>query len=192
MLEEAIDIIRRLWQGDQVSYWGNYYIVENARIYTLPEELPPIMVAAVGANAIELAGRIGDGLISTVPSEGIVNQFDEAGGAGKPHYGQVKVCWAEDEAEAERIAYEWWPNTALPGTLGADLPTPAHFEDAVKLVKKEDVASKVVCGPDKRKHLEEIQKMIDAGFENIYVHQIGPNQDGFFQFYQKEILPELR
>ena len=64
MLEEAIEIIRRLWQGDQVSYWGNYYVVENARIYTLPEELPPIMVAAVGANAIELAGRLGDGLIS--------------------------------------------------------------------------------------------------------------------------------
>lgn len=191
MLEEAVEIIRRLWQGDQVSYWGNYYVVENARIYTLPEELPPIYMAASGSNAAELAARISDGLISTVPEEGIIEKFDQAGGAGKPRYGQLKVCWAEEKDEAERIVYEWWPTAGLPGSLHADLPNPAHFEDAAKLLRKEDVASEVICGPDVNQHLAGIQEMIDAGYEYIYIHQIGPNQDGFFDYYQKNILPEF-
>lgn len=192
MLEEAIEIIRLLWKGEEASFWGNYYVVENAKIYTLPDELPPIYIAASGPAAIELAGQIGDGFISTTPEEGLVQKFQEAGGSGKPTYGQVAVCWDEDEARARRTAHEWWPNTVLPGALHADLQSPDHFKQAVKLVTEDAVAEKIVCGPGKKKHLDEIQKMIGAGYENIYIHQIGPDQEGFFRFYQQEVLPELR
>lgn len=192
MLEEAIKIIRLLWQGGQQSFWGNYYIVENARVYDLPQELPPIMVAASGSMAAELAGRIGDGLISTTPSDDVIEKFTDGGGEGKPRYGQVTVCWAQDETKALRTAYEWWPNTIIPGYLSADLPTPAHFEQAAQLVTEEAVAEKVVTGPDPNKHREKIQKMIDAGYDYVYIHQVGPDQEGFFDFYRREIIPEFR
>jgi coenzyme F420-dependent glucose-6-phosphate dehydrogenase len=192
MLEEAVDIIRSLWSGKEISHYGNYYTVENAKLFTLPDELPPIYVAAAGSNAAELAGNIGDGLISTSPEEDIVNQFKEAGGKGKPCFGQVTVCWAEDEDQARKTAHECWPNTAIPGALKADLQTPDHFDQAVKLVTEDAVAESVVCGPDKNMHLEAIQEMIDAGFDHVYIHQVGPDQEGFFNFYRQIILPELR
>lgn len=191
MLEEAVEVIRLLWQGDEASHYGDYYTVENARLFTLPDELPPIYIAAGGSSSAELAGQIGDGLISTAPDESLVQQFEAAGGRGKTRIGQVSVCWAEDEDQALETVYKIWPNAAMPGALSADLPTPDHFEQAAKLVRKEDIAKEMVLGSDKEKHLQQIEKMITAGFDLVYVHQIGPDQEGFFQFYQREILPEF-
>lgn len=192
MLDEAVEVIRLLWEGDTESFWGAYYTVENARIYTLPDELPPILVAAGGEQSAELAGNIGDGLICTAPKAELVNTFRESGGNGKPRYGQLTVCWAESEAEARRTAYEIWPNAGLQGELTQELPTPAHFEQAVSTVREEDVTERVVCGPDPQRHLEQIQKYVDAGFDHVYIHQVGPDQEGFFRFYQREILPKFR
>lgn len=191
MLREAVEIIRLLWGGEEESFWGDYYTVENAQIFTRPSSPPPVYMAAVGPMAIELAGEIADGLISTAPQGDIVSQYRQSGGRGKPCYGQIKVCWARDEAQARKTVYEIWPNGAVPGSLHADLPTPDHFEAAVKLVREEDAVKDTVLGPDKRKHLEGIQKMIDAGYDHVYVHQIGPDQEGFFDFYEREILPEF-
>lgn len=192
MLEEAVDIIRTLWSGETISYWGNFYSVEDARIYTLPEELPPIMVAAGGEAAVEAAGQIGDGFISTSPKAELIQQFNKAGGVSKPCYGQVTVCWAQSEKEARRTAYEQWPNSALTGELSQELRTVAHFEQAARMVSEDDVAQKIVCGPDRGRHLENIQKFIDAGYDHVYIHQVGPDQEGFFRFYEQEILPELQ
>lgn len=191
MLEEATEIIRLLLGGEEESYWGNYYTVENARLYTYPTEPPPIYIAASGTDSAQLAGKIGDGLISTAPKEDLVEAYEEAGGNRSKTIGQVTVCWAEDEAKAIKTAHEIWRFTALPGTLSADLPTPAHFESASKLVTEEQVAESVICGPDKKKHLDAIQEMLDAGFEEVYIHQVGRDQDGFFEFYKKNILPEV-
>jgi coenzyme F420-dependent glucose-6-phosphate dehydrogenase len=191
MLQEAVIIIRQLWEGSETSFWGDYFTVENAKIYTLPDELPHIYIAAGGSKAAELAGQIGDGLISTAPEEDLVETFQQSGGRGKPTYGQVTVCYHEDEAQARKIAFEWWPQTVLAGALKADLPTPDHFEQAVKIVTEDMVAEKIPCGPDKERHLEEFRKMMDAGFDHVYVHQVGPDQEGFFRFYEQEILPEL-
>jgi G6PDH family F420-dependent oxidoreductase len=189
MLEEAVQIIRLLWQGRQQSFYGNYYTVENARLYTLPDELPPIMIAASGAEAAELAGRIGDGMIAIQPDAELVKQFREAGGKGKPCYGELTVCWAEDEQEARQTAYKIWPIAAFKGELVSQLPVPAHFEQAAQMLNEEAVAKEVICGADPQKHLEGIQKYIDAGFDFVWVHQIGAKQEGFFKFYESEILP---
>lgn len=192
MLEEAIEIIRMLWEGEGISHYGMYYTVENARLYTLPDELPPIYVAAGGSKSAQLAGRIGDGLISTAPKGEIVDTFESTGGGDKPRYGQLTVCWAEDEDEALEMAYEIWPNAGIHGQLSQELPTPTLFEQATKLVRKEDVAEAVICGPDANRHIEAIEKYTDAGYDHVYVHQIGPNQEGFFRFYQREIMPEFQ
>jgi coenzyme F420-dependent glucose-6-phosphate dehydrogenase len=192
MLEESIEVMRLLWQGGEQTHRGKYYTVENARVYTLPDQPPQVYVAASGPKTAEAAGRIGDGLIGVAPEAKIVNKFDEAGGKGKPHYGQFTVCWAQDEAEARRTAFEWWPNAAIKGELSQELPTPAFFEQAAKMVSEDDVAEAVVCGPDPEPHIKKIKEFVEAGFEHVYVHQVGPDQLGFIDFYKNEVLPKFQ
>jgi G6PDH family F420-dependent oxidoreductase len=191
LLEEAVEVIRLLWQGGSQSHHGKHYTVENARLYTLPDELPRIVVAAAGPRAAKAAGRIGDGLCSTAPEAGIIKEYTSAGGKG-PRYGQATVCWAPSEAEARRTALEIWPNAALGGELSQELPTPAHFEQATQNATEEQVAKQVICGPDPRRHIDIIQKYVDAGFDHVYIHQVGPDQEGFIDFYRREILPQFR
>jgi G6PDH family F420-dependent oxidoreductase len=191
MLEEAVEVIRLLWKGGLKSHRGRYYRVEDARVYTLPDEPPPIMVAASGPRAAELAGRIGDGLVGTSPDEEVLAAFRRAGGDGKPRFGQITVCWAEDEVDARQTAYDCWPNAALKGPLGQELPLPSHFEEAAAMVDESDVAEAVVCGPDPERHLEAIRTYADAGYDHVYVHQVGPDQAGFFDFYEREIMPKV-
>ena len=189
MLDEAVAVMRLLWEGELASHRGTHFTVENARIYTLPDEPVDVLLAAGGPEAAELAGRIGDGLIGTAPEPGIVDAFDAAGGSGKPRYAQATVCWAEREEDARRTAFEWWPNAALQGPLGQELPLPSHFEEAAGMVTEDDVANVVVCGPDPEKHVELVEKFATAGYTHVYVHQVGPDQDGFLEFYAGEILP---
>ncbi len=191
MLDEAVAVIRLLWQGGTQSHRGRYYTVENARLYTLPEEPTLIVVAAGGPKAATLAGRIGDGLCATTAERSLVEGFERAGGTGKPRYGQMTVCWAEDEASARRTAHELWAFAALPGELSQELPTPAHFEQAVQIVTEEQVAESIVCGPDPERHIAKLREYADAGFDHVYVHQVGPNQEGFLRFYEREILPRV-
>jgi G6PDH family F420-dependent oxidoreductase len=191
MLREAVALIRLLWKGGSQSFHGEYFQVENARIYTLPEKLPEIFLAASGEKAAKLAGQIGDGFISTAPKKALVSTFEQSGGGGKPRIGQVTVCWAPTEDEAIDIAFKIWPNAGLSGELTQVLPTPTHHEQACKLVTREKIAEEVICGPDPQKHIEAIQQYVDAGFEQVYVHQVGPEQGGFMKFYQREVLPHF-
>jgi coenzyme F420-dependent glucose-6-phosphate dehydrogenase len=188
MLTEAIDIIRLLWQGGYQSHHGTYYTVEQARLYTLPDEPPPIMVAASKPNAAKLAATAGDGLIGTAPDEELLSEFEAAGGTDKPRIGQLTVCWAEDEATARKTALDWWPNAAAPGELGQELALPRHFEQVAELLSEDDVAAKVVCSPHADAHRAAIQEFADAGYDHVYIHQVGPDQEGFLDFYSREIL----
>jgi coenzyme F420-dependent glucose-6-phosphate dehydrogenase len=191
MLEEAVEIIRELWKGEEYSHYGVYFFVEDARIYTLPEELPPIYMASSAETSAELAGRISDGVISTAPDEKVMKNFEEGGGQGKPRYGKVNVCWAPTVEEGENIVFEEWRNTGIKGELTQELRTPGLMEQAASMVTKEEATKHIACGPDPEKHIEQIRKYAEAGFDHIYLHQIGPNQEGFFQFYEKEIFPRL-
>lgn len=188
MLEEAVSVMRLLWQGGNQSHHGDYFTVENARLYTLPDRPVPVMVAASGPSSAALAGRIGDGFVGTSPSRETVQAFEDAGGKG-PRYGQMTVCWGQDRDAALETAHRIWPNSGLPGELGQELPTPAHFEQAVKLVTPEKIAESVVVGPDAEAYLEGIEEYIRAGYDHIYLHQIGPDQAGFIRFAQEKILP---
>jgi coenzyme F420-dependent glucose-6-phosphate dehydrogenase len=192
MLEEAVEVIRALWGGDTVDHHGPHVTVENARLYSLPDEPPPIIVAASGPKAARLASRIGDGLINPAGDAAVAKAFGAEGRPGRPRYLQVSVCWDEDEAEARRLAHRLVPSVALPGELGALLPTPTHYQQAVELVREDDIAKVVTCGPDPERHVERIQAGIDAGYDHIHVYQVGPDQEGFFRFYEREILPAFR
>lgn len=187
MLEEAVAIMRELFDGREVNHEGEHFTVENARLFTVPDETPPFYVAAGGETAATAAGEFGDGLVVTSPDEDVVEAYGEDG----PRIGHVFVCYAETEAEARETAHEWWPNGGLPGELSAELATPAHFEQAVGTVREEDVADRLVCSPDPDDHVEKIETYLDAGIDRPYVHQVGPDQASFFEFYEKEVLPSF-
>jgi G6PDH family F420-dependent oxidoreductase len=188
MLEEAIELIRELWNGEMCRFEGRHYRAENARIYTLPEEPIEIFVAAAAPGAAELAATSGEGLISTSPDVDLLSTYRNAGGKGQA-IGQLTVCWATSEKDARRTAFEHWPNAALKGPLGQELALPEHFEAATSMVTEDDVAEMVICGPSVDAHLEAIAKFVDAGFDHVYVHQVGTDQSGFIDFYAREILP---
>ena len=187
MLEEAVEIIRALWQGKLYSHRGDHYDVVRARIYTVPDELPPILIAASGPEAAKLAGRIGDGLVATGPDKEIIGAYSGNG----PRVGQVSVCWADDEQSARRTALEWWPTGAIKGDASQELSLPSSFESLAEMVTEDQVAESISCGPDPEVHLAKIQAYIDAGFDHVYLHQIGPDQAGFFRFAESELLPRL-
>jgi coenzyme F420-dependent glucose-6-phosphate dehydrogenase len=192
MLEEAVGVMRELWRGDFVMHDGRHYTVENARVYDAPEGgSVPVYVAAAGSKAASLSGRIGDGYIGTAPEAENLETFEQNGGTGKPKVGQVHACWAESREEGRKRAHELWPNVAIKGEAGQELPMPGHFAQLAEMVTEDDVDEVVACGPDPERHLEMIKRFEDAGYDHVYVHQIGPDQEGFFRFYEREILPEL-
>lgn len=191
MLEEAVDVIRLLWQGGMQDYHGYFYVVENAKIYTLPKELPSIIVAASGEIAAEAAGRIGDGLMTVGANKQIIEVFNESGGRGKPVYAECTVSWAKSENDAKRLAYEQWPTPANQGELGQELPVPQQFEALQKMVTPEDVVKNMAYGPDPQRYVDKVNEYVTAGVDHIVVHQIGQDQAGFIQFFAREVMPKL-
>ncbi len=189
MLEEAVEVIRLLWQGGSQSHRGRHYRVENARVYDLPDKPPEILVSGFGPKAVKLAARIGDGYATTSPDE-LIKMYRDEGGKG-PIQAGTKVCFGSDEAEARKTAYRLWPNEQLPGELAQVLPTPAHFEQASELVTEDMVADTVPCGPDLDEHMKTLQEYADAGVDELFVQQIGPNQDEFFDTWAPEFVPKF-
>jgi G6PDH family F420-dependent oxidoreductase len=192
MLEEAVEVIRTLWQGGPRDHRGRHYRVEHARVYDLPEEPPPIVVSGFGPKAVDLAARIGDGYCTVQPDAESVERFRSGAQRGSLVQGGTKVCFGPDEAEALKTVHRLWPNEGLPGELAQILPTPEHFEQAAQLVTEEMVAEQVPCGPDIDRHVEALREYERAGFDELYVNQIGPEQDAFFAAYRDEVLPRLR
>jgi coenzyme F420-dependent glucose-6-phosphate dehydrogenase len=190
MLEEAVEVIRALWGGETTSHRGRHYRVQNARLFTLPESLPPIRVAASGPRMAAVAARLGDGLIATAPDRALLKAFDDAGGNG-PRIGQLTVCWASTAKAARRTAHEWWPTAAFHGEVSQELPNPSQFTQLAEGVTEDQVAEAIVCGPDPDRHLEKIEEFVTAGFDHVYLHQVGPDQEGFIEWAEREILPQV-
>jgi G6PDH family F420-dependent oxidoreductase len=188
MLEEAVEVIRTLWQGGQRSHHGRYYTVENARVYDVPDAAPPILVSGFGAKAIGVAARIADGFVTTSPDEEGIGRFRSGGGTGPVHAG-TKVCFMDDEDEARKTVHRLWPNEALTGELAQVLPTPAHFEQACELVTPDMLVTPV--GPDIEGHVASLQQYADAGVDELYVQQIGPEHDAFFATWAPAVLSRL-
>ncbi|MGH2873445.1 MAG: TIGR03557 family F420-dependent LLM class oxidoreductase [Solirubrobacteraceae bacterium] len=191
MLEEAVAIIRQLWGGGVHSHRGKHYQVDHARIYDLPAEMPKILVSGFGLRSVELAAEIGDGFVTVGPDADSVAQFRANARRGRLVAGGLKVCYDADERRAKETVHRLWPNDALPGELAQVLPTPSHFEQACQLVTRDAASEDVPCGPDLERHLAAIRAYEEAGFDELYVQQIGPEQDEFFRAYQEHVLPQF-
>jgi G6PDH family F420-dependent oxidoreductase len=191
MLEESVEVIRTLWQGGMQSHRGRHYQVENARLYDLPAQTPSIVISGFGPKSTRLASRIGDGYCTVSPDAEAVRRFRKNADPKKLVAGGMKACVAEDEKQARATVHRLWPNEALPGELAQILPTPAHFEQACEMVSAEQASEDVPCGPDPDRQLGAIQAYADAGFDELYIQQIGDEQERFFEMYAGEILPRF-
>ena len=190
LLEEAIGVIRLLWQGGEQTHRGKHYTVDHARLYTLPDASIELAVAAAKPNAAELAGRVGAALVNTVPDAEIVERYRAAGGSG-PCYGQLRICFSEDAEEARKTVFRLWRQSGLGGTLNVELPRPSDFEAVAESVTIEMATKDVPCGPDPEPVLEAIRAWERAGFDQIALHQVGPDQTGFFRFWEQDVQPKL-
>jgi G6PDH family F420-dependent oxidoreductase len=191
MLEEAVEVMRLLWQGGYQTHRGKHYMVENLRIFDLPDEPVEIAVAAMQPKAAELAGRIGDALINVFPAPEIIETFEDAGGKDKPKYGQVTVCWAKSKEEAKETAFEVWPNVLVEGSASQELPLPKDFEQLVEGRKPDELEQTLTLGPDADEYLDKLKEYDDAGYTHAYIHQIGPDQEGFLKFAKGELLARV-
>jgi G6PDH family F420-dependent oxidoreductase len=182
MLEEAVEVMRKLFTGEQVSHRGRHYAVDKARLYTAPDQPLPVYVSAFGPKAAELAGRIGDGFVTMTPDADLVGAFRDGGGGDKKVVGGVKVCWSSNRDNVVDTVHR---------ELAQILPTPAHFEQASELVTREMVSDAVTCGDAVEEHVETVRGYARAGFDEVYVGQIGPDQEVFFDAYRELVLPAL-
>ncbi|HEX5365594.1 MAG TPA: TIGR03557 family F420-dependent LLM class oxidoreductase [Acidimicrobiales bacterium] len=189
-LAEAIEVIRELWRGGQVTHRGPHYTVENARIYTTPSGEVPIVVSAFGPESLRVAAEHGDGWVTTGPDADLLGAYRAAGGTGRT-YGSFKACWGDDEGAARKLAHEIWPTSGVPGQLHQDLPTPTHFEQASAKVTVEDATEGTPCGPDPAPYVQAFRAFVGAGFDEVAVTQIGPDQEGFFRFYERDLRDQL-
>jgi len=189
MLEEAIGILRALWTGDVVDHRGRHYEVENARLFDPPATQIPVVVSGFGTEAAELAGRVGDGFWGTKPDRRLLDAFERAGGGG-PRYAQLSLCWGQTEDEAKATVHRMWPTGGLSGQLAQDLPTWTHFEQATSVLTIEQTTDSTSCGPDIAEPLfKSVAQYVEAGYDHLYFHQIGPDQDGFFRFWTDHLRP---
>ena len=191
MLVEAVEVMRRLWTGEVVDHRGTHYTVDNARIYTLPQRPPEVWVSGFGPAATRLAGEIGDGYVTTSADEELLQLFRETSG-GKPAAAGFKATFAPTEDEGVEHAHRLWSTSGLPGELAQVLPTPRHFEQAAQLVTPEMTRSSMVCGPDIDRHIESFHQYVDAGFEEVYVANIGPHYRDMIKRFGAEVLPAVR
>jgi G6PDH family F420-dependent oxidoreductase len=191
MLEEAVEVIRKLVAGGNIDHHGVHYTVEDAEIFTRPEQPVPIVVSGFGPKSIELAARIGDGFVTTKPAAEDIESYRSGGGRG-PTMAGAKVCYGGSRQECVATAYRLWPNSGLPGELAQVLPSPKHFEQASSLVTEEMIGETSPCGPDVEEHVTKLREYVDAGFDELYISQMGPTSKEFFDVYEQEVLPALR
>ena len=189
-LREAIEIMRALWTGEQFSHRGEHFVVDRARLYDHPSEMIEVPMSAFGPKALEVAIDVADGFMTVSPDAESRATYDRDGGRGPTQAG-IKVCWGPDEDTAAELVHHLWRNQGVEGELSQELPMPAHFDQASSLVTLDTIKELVPCGPDPERHVAAIKEYIDAGFDEIYVCQIGPDQAEFFDFFERDVLPRL-
>jgi G6PDH family F420-dependent oxidoreductase len=192
MLTEAVEIIRRLWSGNYVTYHGHHFDVESARLWDVPETLPPLGIAVSGRQSCRLAGEKADLMIAVEPKAELGRMFDQAGGLGKSRVGQVPLCYDRDTGTARKRAHEQFRWFGGGWKVNAELPGTAAFDAASRFVTEDDVARQIPCGPDVERHVEAIRPFVDAGFTHVALVQVGADsQDEFISWAAAELLPAL-
>ncbi|WP_409234550.1 LLM class F420-dependent oxidoreductase [Streptomyces sp. PA5.6] len=193
MLEEAVEIIRALFTGDNVNHEGTHFDVANARLWDVPDELPPIGIAVSGERSCTLAGQHADLVIATEPKAELIESFDRHGGRGKPRVGQLPVCYDTDKDAAIARAHDQFRWSVGGWPVNSELPGPSGFSGATQFVTKKDMAEQIPCGDDVDEFVEAVRPFAEAGFTEIALVQVGGDQQRpFIDWAEKKLLPALR
>jgi G6PDH family F420-dependent oxidoreductase len=195
MLSEAVDIIRKLFTGEYVEHKGEHFRVVGGKLWDVGPTPPRIGLAVSGPMSCILAGEKADAMIAVEPKASLSDQFDQAGGTGKPRIGQLPICYDEDRDAAIDRAHDLFRWFGGGWKVNADLPGTAGFDSASQFVRKEDVAESIPCGSDVGAVVESVKAFTDAGFTHVALVQVGgarEHQDPFFDWSERELLPALR
>ncbi|MDX1885917.1 LLM class F420-dependent oxidoreductase [Mycolicibacterium sp. 120270] len=198
MLREAIQIIRELWTGELVDWKGEYFEVDSARIWDLPELPVPIAAAVSGERSVQTFAPLADHAVAVQPNKDLVDSWHEARRAtGLPGdvrvIGQIPICWDPDRDTAIERAHDQFRWFAGGWAVNSDLPTTAGFEGATQFVRPADVAESIPCGPDLGAIVDAVSKYWEAGFTDIALIQVGGDaQDIFFKEAAEPLLEQLR
>jgi G6PDH family F420-dependent oxidoreductase len=190
MLREAIDVIMELWDGGYVNYVGEYYTVEDARVFDLPDDPIPLFVAASGKSSATLAAESG-GVCITEPDASVIEAYKVAGGDSGDVWGQVVLSWDPDAQAGLETAHRQFRFAAGGWKVQAELPNPVNFDAATKQVRPEDLAANIPAGPDVAKHREGMQRFVKAGVQHLAVAYPGTDFKGFMKFWEQELHPAL-
>jgi coenzyme F420-dependent glucose-6-phosphate dehydrogenase len=194
-LLEAVDVIRALWAGETVTHYGRF-TVEEACLYTRPQEPPLIVGPAVTVETARWVGAWADALITVSKPHNemrsVVEAFREGGGEGKPLFLQAQIAFAATRAEALRAAHEEWGTNVFDSPLLTDLRMPSDFEAAAKHVRPDDVTDAVRVSESAAEHAEWISRDVELGFERVYLHNVHRDQRRFIDVFGSEVIPQLR
>jgi G6PDH family F420-dependent oxidoreductase len=192
MLREAVEIMRKLWEGELCSHSGMYFEVESARIYDLPDQPIPIVVGASGTKSATLAAELGTGIMAVEPKRSIVDDWKAAGDGKGARYGEMALGYASSSKEGLALAHKYSRFGALGWKVLAELPSVAAFEDATRFIKPADLQSEIPHGPDVETYVEAVKKFTDAGFDHVALLSVGPDQEAFIRFYEEQLGPRLQ
>ena len=196
-LEEALHIIRELFTGEQMSWSGEYFRVDSAKLWDVPEVPVPIAVAVSGEASIARFAPLADHLVAVEPDETLIQGWDkarrEAHAAPSRKIGQIPISWGPDKDAAIDRAHELFRWFGGGWKINADLPTPVAFDAASQFVRTEDVAKSIACGPDLDELVESVRPYWEAGFTDIALVQIGDeSQHEFLTTVAEPLLAKLR
>ncbi|MDB5900660.1 MAG: putative 5,10-methylenetetrahydromethanopterin reductase [Ramlibacter sp.] len=194
-LKLAVDVMRALWAGEEVSLRSPWFVVEEARLYTRPEAPPQVFGAALTEETARWVGSWADGLI-TVQTEParlrqLVTAFREGGGDGKPLRLQVHVAYAPTGSEARHAAMEHWRTNVYASDLITSIKTPQQFEVLASKVRPEDLDASVRISSDLQQHVAWLQEYVELGFDHLYLHEAGLQQERFLEAFGQHVLPAL-
>jgi G6PDH family F420-dependent oxidoreductase len=201
MMFEAIEVISKLFSGKVVKHDGEYFTLESARLYTIPDHPVPIYVATAGPVNARRTGKYADGIITVgAADEKIAMLWDKvregAREAGKDASAmrtqlQVHISWAESQSAAEEQAVREWPNGGMPFPK-QDIKNPEDFANMAKLVRLENFKDRMLISADLDEHAAALQSYVDMGFDEIYLHNVGRNQPEFIEAFGRDVIPRLK
>jgi G6PDH family F420-dependent oxidoreductase len=193
-LKEAALIIKELWRGSQITHTG-YITIEDTRLYTLPDEPPPLIGAALTPETAEWMAPWVDGIVTVNQPldklRSVVDAFHRGGGEAKSLYLQVHLAYGRDEDALRREAHDQWRTNVFGSGVLAELRLPEQFEAAARYVRPEDLEGHVLISSDADRHIEMLSQYVELGFERLYIHHVGRDQSGFIQHFGRDILPQL-
>jgi probable non-F420 flavinoid oxidoreductase len=194
-VRESAEVMRGLWAGETVSHSG-HVIVSEARLWTRPERPPMLVGAAVTAETAAWVAEWADALITVVQPDrqldAVVDAFRSNGGATKPMYLQVHLAYAPTDAEARDAAFAQWRQNTLPNSVMTDLAHPAQISAAASHVTPHDLDGAVRISSDIGRHVDWLRGDLERGFDALYLHEVGPEQERYVEVFGREVLPRLR